>query len=334
MTHTSCSHVTTPAPRRAATHHVRTVQAHDADVHAQNLTAWEQSYDQITQGAFHGSLTEMQMPQMQVFLEHTSQGVRQSCSVWPDAFWFGLQGKCAARGRINGRLSGADSIMVRPGHCAFELVTPANYAIYGIVIQRQALLTAAHQMGCQMDWSQLASAEVLHVKDDARLACLQTLDCLLSDQAQACSAEPELSLDLPQQAVMMAVLTMLDASEVDRAASSTFIRRQRIVATVKDYVLAHRDQLITVPELCQCFHVSRRTLQYCFEDVMGISPIQFLRVIRLNGARRHLRESHSDRATVRDVAANWGFWHFSQFSSDYRKLFGQRPSEVLRQRAH
>jgi AraC family ethanolamine operon transcriptional activator len=37
---------------------------------------------------------------------------------------------------------------------------------------------------------------------------------------------------------------------------------------------------------------------------------------------------------VRDVAADWGFWHFSQFSSDYRKLFGQSPSESLRQRTH
>src|SRR5881392_1921403 len=75
-------------PLLSSLHQIRTVEAFDADDHACNLTAWEQSYDQITPGQFHGVLAELQMPQMQVFLEQTSQAVRQSCCVWPDAFWF------------------------------------------------------------------------------------------------------------------------------------------------------------------------------------------------------------------------------------------------------
>jgi AraC family ethanolamine operon transcriptional activator len=324
------------APLADHVHAIRTVEAFDADDHAHNLTAWEQSYDQITQGSFHGALTELQMPQMQVFLERTSQAVRQSCCVWPEAFWFGLQGDAggAMSARINGRMGEADSIMVRPGDCEFELVTPADYAIYGIVIERQALMGAADQMGCQIDWSQLASAEVRHVQGAAKYACLLTLQELLCDDEAATDGKSVASLALPQQALMLSLLSMLDASEVDSAVSNSFMRRQRIVALARDYVLAHRDQVITVPELCERLHVSRRTLQYCFEDVLGISPIQYLRIIRLNGARRHLRESLSDARTVRDVAADWGFWHFSQFSSDYRKLFGQSPSESLRQRTH
>ncbi len=38
----------------------------DADEHAHDLTNWEQSYDQITPGRFHGALAELQLPQMQV----------------------------------------------------------------------------------------------------------------------------------------------------------------------------------------------------------------------------------------------------------------------------
>jgi AraC family ethanolamine operon transcriptional activator len=36
---------------------------------------------------------------------------------------------------------------------------------------------------------------------------------------------------------------------------------------------------------------------------------------------------------VQDVAEAWGFWHLSQFATDYRRLFGKRPSETLRERA-
>jgi AraC family ethanolamine operon transcriptional activator len=34
---------------------------------------------------------------------------------------------------------------------------------------------------------------------------------------------------------------------------------------------------------------------------------------------------------VQSVVADWGFWHLSQFATDYRKLFDKRPSESLRE---
>jgi AraC family ethanolamine operon transcriptional activator len=315
---------TRPVPPFAGdVHQVRAVHAMDADEHAHNLTNWEQSYDQITPGRFHGALAELQLPQMQVFRESISQAVRQSCCVWPETFWFGLADG-GADTRINGRMAGVDKIMVRPGHCEFELVTPANHTIYGVVIRRDALLNAAEQTGCQVDWVRLAGAEVMHTSAASRSSCLQTLFSMLAQDPGECTHG-----DVCQQAVIDALLTMLDTSEVDGPVSNSFMRRQRIVAKARDHVLAHRDQAVTVPELCERLHVSRRTLQYCFEDVLDISPMQYLRLIRLNGVRRHLRDKSSSAQTVRDVASDWGFWHFSQFSSDYRKLFGHCPSESL-----
>lgn len=320
-------HIVRDAPFACNAHQIRTVEAFDADEHAHNLTDWEQSYDQITPGHFHGTLAELQLPQMQVFLECTSQAVRQSCCVWPDAFWFGLPEQ-SDQTRINGRLAGEHAVMVRPGDCEFELVTPSDYTIYGIVIRREALLQAAELSGSRIDWAQLTSAEVMHVDNNSRTALLQTLAGLLQSDVGCTDS------DLRQQVLLNALLALLDTRAVDSAVSSSFQRRQRIVAKARDLVLAHHDQAITVPQLCEQLFVSRRTLQYCFEDVLGMSPMQYLRLIRLNGARRHLRQASSKSLTVQDVAADWGFWHFSQFSSDYRKLFGRSPSESLRQRSH
>ena len=314
------------APFVGNTHQIRTIEAFDADEHAHNLTDWEQSYDQITRGRFHGSLAELQLPQMQVFRECTSQAVRQSCCVWPDAFWFGLPEQ-SDQTRINGRLAGGHAIMVRPGDCEFELLTPPDYAIYGIVIRREALLQVAELSGSQIDWSQLARAEVMHVDNASRTALLQTLSALLQDDGGCTDS------DLRQQVLLNALLALLDTSAVDSAVSSSFQRRQRIVAKARDLVLAQHDQAITVPQLCEQLFVSRRTLQYCFEDVLGMSPMQYLRLIRLNGARRHLRQASSQAWSVQDVAADWGFWHFSQFSSDYRKLFGESPSQSIQAKA-
>ena len=136
-----------------------------------------------------------------------------------------------------------------------------------------------------------------------------------------------------EQAVTLAVLSMFGASKADTAVSNTFMQRQRIVASARDHALYQCYRQITVPDLCEHLHVSRRTLQYCFEDVLGISPIQYLRIVRLNGARRALCEHPASSRKVSEIAADWGFWHLGQFSSDYRKLFGKSPSESLRQGA-
>jgi AraC family ethanolamine operon transcriptional activator len=33
---------------------------------------------------------------------------------------------------------------------------------------------------------------------------------------------------------------------------------------------------------------------------------------------------------INEIANRWGFWHMSQFAADYRRFFGELPSETLR----
>jgi len=303
---------------------LRTVMAHDADELASKLTNWQQSYDQISSGLFHGALTELRLPQLQVFRESLSQSVRQSCRVWPDAIWFGLPDHGATT-RINGRQTAADWIMVQPGNVEFELVTPSAYSIFGIVASRELLAETARHHGCQVDWERVQSAELLQVDAQAQAKCLRILSQLLP-------ADGDTTADGAaqwQETVLSTLLDMLDHSCVEPAMAASLQRRRHVVALAREYIMAHRSESITVPELCERVHVSRRTLQYCFEDVLGMSPMLYLRMVRLNGVRRQLQ----DGGAIGDVADSWGLSNFSQFSSDYRKLFGQCPSASLRSRS-
>jgi AraC family ethanolamine operon transcriptional activator len=49
----------------------------------------------------------------------------------------------------------------------------------------------------------------------------------------------------------------------------------------------------------------------------------------LNGVHRDLRKANLDGKRISDVANDWGFWHMGQFAADYKKLFGELPSEIL-----
>ena len=62
-----------------------------------------------------------------------------------------------------------------------------------------------------------------------------------------------------------------------------------------------------------------------------MSPRAYLAAMRLDGVRRELVPTDPP-AKVADVANRWGFWHMGQLAADYRKQFGELPSETLRRR--
>jgi AraC family ethanolamine operon transcriptional activator len=63
---------------------------------------------------------------------------------------------------------------------------------------------------------------------------------------------------------------------------------------------------------------------------LSMSPMAYLKTQRLNQVRQQLKACRHHRTTVTDVAIQCGFWHMGQFAKDYRKMFGECPSETLR----
>ncbi|MNC05818.1 transcriptional regulator EutR [compost metagenome] len=87
------------------------------------------------------------------------------------------------------------------------------------------------------------------------------------------------------------------------------------------------DESIGVLELCNHLRVSRRTLQYSFESIMGMSPSNYIRIVRLNVARKLLLLSPSER--IQGAAMDAGFNHLGRFSKYYHEFYGELPSETL-----
>lgn len=87
--------------------------------------------------------------------------------------------------------------------------------------------------------------------------------------------------------------------------------------------------LPSMVDLCATTCASARTLQYAFGDVMQMTPIAYLRILRLNKVRSMLQTAGPAEITVTQSATKWGFFHLGEFARDYRHLFGERPSETL-----
>ncbi|MCM2972414.1 helix-turn-helix domain-containing protein [Larsenimonas suaedae] len=297
-----------PAPRKCVS------EAWDANEHARNLTDWSQQYDQLSPGTFHGRLDEIHLPRMQVFREYTSHALDQKCTVWPDSLWLGIpMGKRGCR--INGQPSGEHEILCRPGGCDFELLTPDDFGIYGLVVSRSALTGLADE---NTEGVAHAGTERLWLAPPHRQAVTFVIERLLAMPAD------RLEIKVHQDILTLALEPILRDARPSAERPPSHARRRKAVERVRAHLNQNAALPVTLDELCAIAHVSPRTLRYSFESVLGISPIQFLRLARLNRVRRYL--STPEAVSVSEGANAWGFYHLSQFARDYKALFGETPS--------
>jgi len=107
-------------------------------------------------------------------------------------------------------------------------------------------------------------------------------------------------------------------------------KRRQGVRHVMDYLHQYGQNIPTIPELCKVAKLSERNLQYGFKEYLGITPIRYLRLLRLNGVRRDLLVNHGKKDKIVDVALDWGFIELGRFASEYRQLFQELPSATLK----
>jgi len=98
-----------------------------------------------------------------------------------------------------------------------------------------------------------------------------------------------------------------------------------------DWIHAHCHEPISLSELEQRSHYSRRSLQYAFKARFGCGPMQYLRRQRLWLARRRLEEPGPE-CSVGSIASVCGYLSLASFSRDFQRCFGIPPSSLLAQR--
>lgn len=107
-------------------------------------------------------------------------------------------------------------------------------------------------------------------------------------------------------------------------------RRAGIQAAV-DYLDDHLAEHITMAAVANAVHMSVRAVQQGFHEQLGMTPMTYVRERRLERVHEELMDATSaDGITVTAVAERWGFHHLGSFGVEYRKRWGEAPSQTLR----
>jgi AraC-like DNA-binding protein len=132
-----------------------------------------------------------------------------------------------------------------------------------------------------------------------------------------------------EQTLMTALLAAQPSNYSAALAGQSSPAAPRHVARAEDLIRAHPERSITVGHLTDVSGVSARTLFEGFRRFRDTTPMALLRAVRLERTRAELGAPHSTE-NVAAVAFKWGFVHLGRFAKDYRKRFGELPSDTLR----
>jgi AraC-like DNA-binding protein len=105
--------------------------------------------------------------------------------------------------------------------------------------------------------------------------------------------------------------------------------RPAAVRDAMDIIEAGAHLPLTTSALAKQCHVSVRTVQEGFQRHLGMSPMAYLRVVRLRHAHRDLRSADPAHTTVAAIARRWGFTHLGRFAAAHHTMYGQTPLQAL-----
>ncbi|RKF49809.1 AraC family transcriptional regulator [Paraburkholderia fungorum] len=99
----------------------------------------------------------------------------------------------------------------------------------------------------------------------------------------------------------------------------------RHVSRAVDFIHAHAGEAISVEDIAKAASTSIRSLQTGFADSKGMSPMAYLKGVRLAKVREDLLATQHD-VSIAAVARRWGFSHMGLFAKAYGEAFGELPS--------
>lgn len=301
----------------------------DVHDHSFAVNGWEQVYSQLTPGRFESVVMQVQAPDFLFFRESTNRSVAQAGFPPRGLSSLALPLQRPISGTFQGyRLEGYALWLLDVGE-EFRFYTPETLHYLGVSIPRAEMHTLATAVLGENAGTLLERNLVPVADEEGERVGAELTRFLDAFQRQPGAFENPVSSKRFKDEILSVLLELFNPGraekrDVTHATYTEIVRRSERI--LKD----HAEEPQTILDLCVALRCSRRTLQTSFQRVTNVSPVEYLRSVRLNGVHRLLRSTSHEALMVGDAAAQWGFMHPSYFAREYRQLFGELPSQTPR----
>jgi len=295
----------------------------------EHIRGWELDFRQLKPGTSPADLLQFGRPDFLVTRFDTHQAYDQRGAAARDAVTLavledGMEEVLCPRGSFN-----QDGMMYFPPGHDLNAVSRSRFKGYTLTISEALIDEVCSQSGIPDPFSsKLLEQMPVHSgperMDALRKELRKTCQSFISEKPGIRNDQTTTQLEFELVRQLIATISGADAPNPLRMSKRKII----VINRALEYINSNINRNITVLELAHASGSSVRTLEYVFRDYFGVTPKAYLKARRLHGVRKALLEAGPGQ-TVHMMAGRWGFWHMGQFAADYKRFFGELPSETM-----
>ena len=186
-------------------------------------------------------------------------------------------------------------------------------------------------LGLRIEWSTKELQQVVNSAASTKHTCCRALAVLTMDrylnnalsrllELEAQRDVKELIAPIIQKEIMIRLLSGAHGNILRQLVSEGTPNKE--IANVISWLKVNYARSITMTDLASMAHMSESTFRQHFRAVTGISPLKYLKQLRLQEAKSMMLDNDLDASTV---AYTVGYNSATQFSREYRRFFGYPP---------
>jgi AraC family ethanolamine operon transcriptional activator len=298
-----------------------------ADYQTLLVGPWELEYRQLSAGSFRASNIGFTLGDSVVYEETFNRSVSVYGALRPGLLGFSVpNGVARRRGKWWGAKYTTCAITFATGDGEIDVAFTGGYRNFLILLPEEAF--RAYYLDATGEDAVFLDHGFPHLPMDPACysRCFARLRKLISMPA---------GWNPPQDFVVSTMVETLSRGMQPTAGPSYRTAPRLRSRVVREAIELWRDSHfeLSIRELSHLVVVSQRTLEHAFRDRFDLSPYQYLKRCRLGLVREALRQADPDCSTVTDVAIRYGFYELGRFAGEYRRFFGEQPSETLSRRS-
>ena len=317
------------APRRSFS--VSIVHAEDVDDFVEKLRGYRLQLTQIDKGPFAAKIVQTELAGALLTAAQYSRSLVHAGEPPSGKITFAM-GKSRLPARWQGQDFGSYDLLVAPTSGAeIDLVTQAGFGCATASFVPDVVKATADRLGLS-PIGDVANIVLIPLDRNKAVMLRSAFEAVFSDSVARPHSDRAAAWSVTKQEDLLRVLLSCVGNAMSKTKPASNSERARIIKAVLEAINDLPGEILSIGDLCRIARASERTLNYAFMQRFGLSPALYMKVQRLNGARRDLCGQQEPPMNVADVANKWGFWHLGQFARDYRNLFCELPSATYKRK--
>lgn len=290
---------------------------------AEGLDGWDLDFTQLSAGSAPYALLQAASENLVVSRFSLGAAFEQRGSATPGMHTFAIIDRTVAPVSVGGMSLASDGIAIFPLTDEFAAVNQCAYRGYTLSFSEALIQRSLDVLDTDLGDLYKTSR---HGTIKAPIAALDSIRSQLDQWARGTQNSGVVG-ELCEFSLCTELLqTLLGGAQTD-ARPPRHNRRQLIIERAKAYIEVNLTSPIPVPVLASACSTSVRSLEYAFRDTLGTTPKRYILSRKLHATRQAL-QAKPDNEPVSSIAHRYGFSHLGQFAADYKKRFGELPSQT------